>query len=412
LILTDGKSLLSNVPNSQDVRSMIELLEILGAKVLFDSKNNTLEVDTSRIDSFKVPYEIMKKMRASVLVMGPLLAKFGCAQIALPGGCVIGSRPIDYHLNNFKKMGADIEAVGDSISARVKNRFKPTKLVLEYPSVGATENILMASVFTKGITRIVNAALEPEVLDLISVLKKMGANINILPASSIEIEGVSTLKPIEHKVINDRLEAGALLLASAITGGQIYLPDAPAWAMDLFLFKLEQMGHYIEVGSDEVGVTLKATNSPKAVSFKTGPYPGFPTDLQSPMMAAQCIAEGKSIVEETVFENRLLHVRELQKMGAQIQVEHNRAIVTGVDQLYGASVIATDIRASCCLVLAGFVAEGKTIMSGVNHFKRGYDSLDKKFIGLGACIKLMKIDEFLDFNKIDQFEENFEEIKN
>ena len=390
LILTDGKSKLYNVPNSQDVQHMIKLLEVLGAQITSDKKNNTLEVNTATINKYDVPRDIMKKMRASVLVMGPLLAKFGHANIALPGGCVIGARPINYHIANFKKMGVQFEITGESVSSRVV-QLKSTKIVLEYPSVGATENILMAAVLTKGVTKIINAALEPEVLDLISALKKMGANIAILPAATIKIEGVDSLKPIEHAIMYDRLEAGALLLAAAITGGEIYLPQAPAYAMDMFLMKLQEMGHIVEVGDNEIGVKLQASLSPKAVSFKTGPYPGFPTDLQAPMMAAQCVAEGTCTVCETVFENRLLHVRELQKMGAQIKIDHNSAIITGVEELYGAQVIATDIRASCALVLAGFVAKGHTIMTGVHHFKRGYDSLDKKLKNLGASIEL-KVD--------------------
>jgi len=389
LILTDGTSKLSNVPNSQDVLNMIELLEALGAKIFFDPKNNFLEVDTSTINKYKVSHDLMKKMRASVLVMGPLLSKFGCADIALPGGCVIGKRPINYHLINFEKMGVNIDITGEFLSARVK-KLKSTKIILEYPSVGTTENILMAAVCAQGITKIINAAVEPEVLDLICVLKKMGANISVLPAATIQIEGVNSLKPVEHTVIYDRLEAGSLLLCAAITGGEIYLPQAPAYALDIFLMKLQQMGHKIEIGDNEIGIKLKAISEPKAVSFQTGPYPGFPTDLQAPMMVAQCVAQGTSTICETVFENRLLHVRELQKMGAQIKVDHNTAIITGVEELYGTSVIATDIRASCALVLAGFVAEGKTIMTGVHHFRRGYEALDKKFAKLGASIEFKK----------------------
>ncbi|MFC1841612.1 UDP-N-acetylglucosamine 1-carboxyvinyltransferase [Candidatus Dependentiae bacterium] len=386
LILTEGKSRLSNVPHLQDVLSMINLLESLGATTFFDPKNNLLEVDTTNIHKYCVSRTIMKKMRASVLVMGPLLARFGRADIALPGGCVIGTRPINYHLTNFQKMGVDVAISGKCISARV-TKLKPAKIILEYPSVGATENIVMAAVCTKGTTKIINAALEPEVLDFIAVLQKMGANISLLPAATIEIEGVDRLKPIEHTVMYDRLEAGALLLAAAITGGEIYLPQAPAYALDMFLMKLQEMGHEVHIGEGDVGISLKACPTPKAVSFKTGPYPGFPTDLQAPMMAVQCVAEGKSVITETVFENRLLHIRELQKMGAQIHVSHNTATITGVDDLYGASVIATDIRASCALVLAGFVAEGSTIMTGVSHFRRGYDSLEKKLAHLGASIQ-------------------------
>jgi len=391
LILTDGKSRLYNVPNSDDVHQMIALLTQLGAQISYCKETNTLDVDTTMINNYKVNRDIMKKMRASILVMGPLLARFGNADIALPGGCVIGTRPINYHLINFMKMGVEIETTDDMVRAKTL-ALMPAKIVLEYPSVGATENILMAAVLTKGTTRMVNVALEPEVLDLITVLKKMGARIQVLPPATLEIEGVSHLNPIEHSIIYDRLEAGSLLVAVAITGGQIYLPQAPADSMDIFLMKLQEMGHKIEIGANGVGVRLQATQSPRAVSFKTNPYPGFPTDLQAPMMAAQCLAEGVSVIEETVFENRLVHIRELQKMGAQIQIEHNKATVTGVDELYGAHVIATDIRASCGLVVAGLAAKGTTVMSGIHHWTRGYDALEKKLAQLGAVIRLETVE--------------------
>lgn len=389
LILTSGKSTLKNVPGSRDVQYMIALLKSLGAQVHFDAETNELIVDSSTIMGYQVAPEIMKKMRASVLVMGPLLARFGCVDLALPGGCALGARPIDYHLINFRKMGAEVVVTGDLVTARA-TQLHAQKLILEYPSVGATENLMMAAVLTPGTTKIINAALEPEVLDLITVLQKMGARITVLPAASIEIEGVATLNPIEHSIVPDRLEAGALLLAAAMTGGEIYLPQAPAHLLDIFLMKLSEMGHTIEVGPNETGIRLKATKSPKAVSFKTCPYPGFPTDLQAPMMAAQCIAEGTSVVQETVFENRLLHVRELQKMGAQITVKHDTATILGVEELFGVSVIATDIRASCALVLAGFVAQGTTIMMGVDHWRRGYEHLDVKLAHLGGKIALLE----------------------
>lgn len=392
LILTSGKSTLTNVPNSDDVRQMILLLEDLGAQVAFTKENHTLIVDTTGIHKYKVKHDIMKKMRASILVMGPLLARFGKAEVAVPGGCVLGARPIDYHLKNFIKMGVSIDMQEYAISAHAA-KIMPTKLVLDYPSVGATENLMMAATLTEGATRIINAALEPEVLDLIDILRAMGAKINILPPATIEIIGVTSLQPVEHAIIHDRLEAGALLLATAITGGEIYLPQAYAGSLDMLLMKLQEMGHIINIGQQERGIRLKACASPRAVSFKTAPYPGFPTDLQAPMMALQCLAQGTSIIEETVFENRLLHVRELRKMGAQIKVEHNTAVVTGIEELYGANVIATDIRASCSLVLAGMVAKGVTVMTGVHHWLRGYDSLEKKLQMLGANIKLNTADD-------------------
>ncbi len=392
LLLTSGKSRLSNVPYSADVLHMILLLRQLGAEISFFAQEHVLEVDTTQVNRWQVSHDIMKKMRASILVMGPLLARFGCADTVQPGGCLLGARSIDYHIKNFIKMGVDIQETGDSLSARV-SKLKAAKLILEYPSVGATENLMMAAVLTPGTTQIVNAALEPEVFDLIAVLKKMGAKINILPPATIEIEGVHALQPVEHTILADRLEAGALLIATAATGGSIDLPQAPAHAMELFLLKLEEMGHTIIVGPYGVGVRLQATNAPRAVSFRTAPYPGFPTDLQAPMMALQCVAQGKSIIQETVFENRLLHVRELQKMGAQITVEHNTAVVTGVDELYGTSVIATDIRASCALVVAGLMAKGTTTMTGIHHWKRGYEALEEKLAQLGAHIILREVEQ-------------------
>lgn len=387
LLLTRGKSRLTNVPASADVLHMIKLLQELGASVTFKKSQHKLEVDTSEVASWSVSTEIVKKMRASILVMGPLLARFGRVDIAAPGGCVLGARPIDYHLKNFAKMGVNIQECGDFFRATVE-QLQPRELVLDYPSVGATENIMMAAVLARGATYIINAALEPEVLDLITILRKMGAHITIHAPAIIEIVGVSELQPVDHEIIVDRLEAGALLAASAISGGSIYIPNARADHLHVFLLKLEEMGHTISVGAHNKGIRLNATKNPKAVSFKTSPYPAFPTDLQAPMMALQCVAEGKSIIEETVFENRLLHTRELQKMGAQITVEGTKAVITGVDELYGAQVIATDIRASCALVLAGLIAKGTTIMTGIHHWQRGYEALDKKLNYLGASISI------------------------
>lgn len=389
LLLAEGKSKLTNVPCSEDVLCMLELLTSLGAEVIFDKENKTIFVDTTNVSKYQVNPSLMKKMRASVLVMGPLLARFGKADIALPGGCIIGKRPIDYHLKLFKKMGVVLQQDGDYLTASA-SELKASRLILEYPSVGATENALMAATLTKGTTTIVNAALEPEVLDLISILRKMGAQINIEAPATIHINGVKGLHPVEHSIVCDRLEAGSILLAAAVTQGDVYLPDADANYMDVFLTKLEEMGHTIIVGENGKGIRLIATDSPIAVSFKTAPYPGFPTDLQAPMMLAQCLASGTSEIEETVFENRLVHIRELQKMGAQIKAEGNKAIITGVTELYGAEVIASDIRASCALVIAGLVAEGKTLVKGVHHFKRGYDALDLKLNMLGANISIIQ----------------------
>lgn len=389
LILTHGKSVLRNVPVLNDVYMMIELLESLGADVFFDEEHNYLEVDTTHMSGYKIDAEITNKMRASILAMGPLLARFGKVEIGFPGGCVLGERPIDFHIKNFEKMGVTIIDYHHTITAHVST-LQHRNLLLDYPSVGATENLVMAATLTEGTTRIINAALEPEIFDFIDALKKMGACIEIEVPATIKVTGVKHLKPIEHEIIFDRLEAGSLLLAGAITGGYISLPQAPAHSMGLFLTKLQDMGHTILIGKNGKGVKIKATKKPMGVPIRTACYPSFPTDLQAPMMTHLCLARGISKVHETVFENRLFHVRELIKMGAIIEVEHGVAIVRGVEELYGTQVIATDIRASCALVLAGLAAKGTTIVTGVHHWKRGYQSLEKKLQQLGANIELFE----------------------
>jgi UDP-N-acetylglucosamine 1-carboxyvinyltransferase len=399
LILTDGVSELENVPNLSDVQQMIMLMQDLGAQVEFDIEKGHLKVNTSTIDKIEVKQEIMNKMRASILVMGPLLARFGKAKVAMPGGCLIGARPINYHLTGLKKLGAVIEENGLFLNASLKpyqDLSAYTRVVLEYPSVGATENLLMFATLGKGETVIVNAALEPEVLDLISILTKMGAKIDCSEGQVIHVKAVNKLNPVKHSIIPDRLEAGGLLLAVGMSGGELTITNARADHMDLFLEKLREMGHSVLTGLDNptnpnpLGITLKATNSPQAVSFITVPYPGFPTDLQAPTMAALCLANGTSVIEETVFENRLMHVPQLQKMGAQITVDGRKATVRGVEALYGCEVIATDIRASCALVLAGLNATGQTRITGLHHWKRGYASLESKLRSLGAEIEVVE----------------------
>lgn len=388
LILVRGKSILRNVPASDDVLQMIELLTSLGATVSYDEYDKILEVDTRHLEGYRVKPEMMKKMRASVLVMGPLLARFGKVEIAFPGGDVIGERPVDYHLKNFEKMGVVVEQHGDLLTAYVQH-LQHRNLLLEYPSVGATENLMMLAVLTEGTTRIINAALEPEIFNLIDTLRKMGARISLEIPATIVIEGVEELKPVDQTIIFDRLEAGALLLAGAITGGYVHLPQAPAHEMGLFLMKLQEMGHTILIGKDGVGIKIKATKTPRAVSFRTAPYPGFPTDQQAPLTAVLTLAQGVSTIKETVYENRLIHARELVKMGAQIETTHyDTAIVRGVEELYGTHVIASDIRASCALALAGLAAKGCTTISGVYHWKRGYEALEEKLRSLGASITL------------------------
>jgi len=396
LLLTNGLSCLENVPNNADVRLMITLLQHLGASVIFDSSAKRLTVDTSTVTKYDVPPEIMNKIRASILVMGPLLGRFGVANVAMPGGDLIGMRPINYHLEGFKQLGAVIELQAPFVSARMLHTDElttTTRISLDYPSVGATENILMLATLSNTETTIINAAVEPEVLDLIEVLQKMGAHISVGHAT-ITIRGVAKLNPITHTIIPDRLEAGTLLLAAAITGGSITIPNARADHLDIFLDKLRAMGHtittcYTQHAGTYQGISLQATKNQLAINVKTAPYPGFPTDLQPLIMAALCITPGINSIEETVYENRMSHAKELCKMGAQITVEGQKATIRGVDTLYGSSVIAADVRASSSLLLAGLVAEGETHIAGISHWLRGYDSLDEKLTQLGAQIKLI-----------------------
>lgn len=389
LLLTRGKSVLRNVPALADVFDMIKILKSLRAEVQFDDVHNILEVDTTNLDPAGLDQDAVRKFRASLLIFGPLLTQFKDAKVAMPGGDAIGARPVDYHIKNFKKLGAQIYQDADFLYGQA-SKMHAQRLVLDYPSVGATENLLMALTMVEGESWLVNAALEPEVLDLITVLQKMGADIEICPPAMIKIKGVTKLNAVDHTVICDRLEAGSLLVAGAITKGDVYIPNANAFEMELFLMKLEEMGHLISVGNNGVGVRLQAAPCPKAVSFKTGPYPGFPTDLQALMMAAQTVSTGSCNVVETVFENRFLHVPEMNKMGANIRATGHFAELVGTPQLHGAEVIATDIRASCALALLGLAADGTTrVAQGTHHWKRGYETLDAKLRSLGAKISLL-----------------------
>lgn len=391
LLLTSGKSVIKNVPNLLDVQQMIGILHSLGATTQFDVEQNILEVDTSTLKHNEIAQDCVKKFRASTLVLGPLLARFGSVKLALPGGDQIGARPIDFHIKNFIKMGARIHLEDDFLYAE-SDKLSPQKIVLDYPSVGATENLMMALTLVKGTSYILNAALEPEVLDLIEVLNKMGAQVEILPPGMIKITGVDQLYPVEHIVMYDRLEAGSLLTAAALSKGDVYLPNAQTYHMDLFLMKLEEMGNKVTIDKDGDGVRVKGSKTQRAVSFKTAPYPGFATDLQPLMMVAQTTAYGTSEIVETVFENRFLHAPELNKMGANIHASGHNAKIIGVNELYGTDVVATDIRAACALALAGLVADGQTKIDGLSHWKRGYETLDEKLRQLGALIELHEVE--------------------
>lgn len=389
LIAAKGVSRLHNVPNIADVHIMIKVLAAVGVEAIYDAVSKTLTVDATHVVKNTVPALLMQQMRASILVMGSLLARVGYASVGLPGGDAIGKRPIDFHLKAFRKMGATIVEDGSMVTAEVQ-KLTPCRIALEYPSVGATENIMLAALGTPGRTTIINAAVEPEITDLIALLQNMGAQITVQVPATIHIDGGILLRPADYTVMPDRLEAGSLLLATAITGGELSLPNARPDTMDLFLAKLEEMGHTIITDNSGLGLKFVAhTRSIQAVSIKTAPYPGFPTDLQAPMSAAQLMAHGTSVIEETVFENRLQHIQELQKMGAKALCETpSKAIITGGHQLHGADVIASDIRASLALVLAGFVAEGTTRIAGVHHWRRGYADLELTLARLGAPIRI------------------------
>lgn len=386
-LLTNGISRFYNIPAIADVFQIGNLLRHLGAQFTFDVSHNYVEIDTRYVEKKDIPDEMMKTTRASILVLGPLLARFGSACLGLPGGDAIGARPIDLHLNNMVKLGVTIKNVDNLVHAFV-NRLKGAYIVLAYPSVGATENILMLAALAEGRTTVVNAALEPEVLDLIEVLKKMGACITVVQTATIVIDGVKQLFPIDnYTIIPDRLEAGALLIAAAMTGGDIYVSNINHTMLDVPLLKLQEMGHLIEYVEHTQGIRIKGCQNPRGISFKTGPYPHFPTDLQAPMMAALICTDGVSIVEETVFENRLQHAHPLALLGANIEVVYtNKARIKGVKNIVGTEVTGNDIRAVCSLVLAGLIAEGVTHVYGISHWLRGFEGLEKKLNMLGASV--------------------------
>lgn len=379
-LLSEGEVIIDDVPELKDVNVMIELIKFLGAKCTFQDGRLKINVDIKDVEA---PYELVKKMRASFLVMGPILAKLGHAKISLPGGCAIGTRPIDLHLKGFQTLGAEIDIGHGYVEAKAK-KLVGKKVYLDFPSVGATENIMMAAVFADGLTTVENAAEEPEVVDLANFLNKMGANIKGAGTDTIRIEGVKELKATEHTVIPDRIEAGTYMVASAMTGGDVLIENVIVDHVKPIIAKLTECG--IEVYEEGTGVRVKGCKSYKAVDIKTLPYPGFPTDMQAQMMAMMAGAKGTSVIIETVFENRFMHVDELKRMGADIKIEGRTAVVTGIDHLSGAEVKATDLRAGAALILAGLIADGKTIINDVYHIDRGYVNIEDKLRSLGAII--------------------------
>ncbi len=385
-LLSDVPVSIGNIPHLRDITTTMELLGQMGAHLVVDEKMN-VEINTSTLDKLDAPYELVKTMRASILVLGPLLARFGEAHVSLPGGCAIGSRPVNIHLESLIKMGADIQVEAGYIHAKAK-RLKGCHLVLDLITVTGTENILMAATLAEGVTIIENAAKEPEVTDLAHFLNKMGAKITGIGTDVLTVEGVERLgvPDLHYDILPDRIETGTYLVAAAITGGSIKLKNTDANLLDAVLEKLREAGAEITTGEGWISLEMHG-KKPKAVSIRTAPYPAFPTDMQAQFMALNAVAEGVGIVTETVFENRFMHVQELQRMGADIRIEGNTAICKGVKVLTGAPVMATDLRASASLVIAALVAQGDTLVDRIYHIDRGYDHIEEKLSQLGATIR-------------------------
>lgn len=374
-----------NLPHLHDITTMIELLRSMGVEVIIDEKLG-IEVDTSTISSYTAPYELVKTMRASILVLGPLLAHFGEAHVSFPGGCAIGSRPVDLHLKGLEALGAIVDISDGFIHARSEGGLKGAHIFLETVTVGGTENILMAAVLAEGKTVIENAAREPEVVDLALCLNAMGAKISGIGTSVLTIEGVEALHGCDYTVMPDRIETGTYLVAAAATRGKVKLKDTRADILESVLLKLEETGARIDVGDDWIALDMEGRR-PKAVNIKTAPYPGFPTDMQAQFTALNTVAEGTSTVTETVFENRMIQANEMSRMGAKVAVEGNTAIIEGIENLKSAPVMASDLRASASLVIAGLVADGKTKVDRIYHIDRGYECIEEKLHCLGAHIR-------------------------
>ena len=383
-LLADSPVRVGNVPHLHDVTTTIELLGRMGVQVTLGDRM-AVEVDPRTINSFAAPYDLVKTMRASILVLGPLLARHGEAEVSLPGGCAIGSRPVDLHIEGLRAMGAEINVDNGYIIARA-GRLKGARIVLDTVTVTGTENLMMAACLAEGETVIENAAREPEVVDLADFLVAMGARIHGAGTDTLVIEGVSRLHGGEYNVLPDRIETGTYLVAGAITRGRVVVRNSCPQTLDAVLQKLREAGARLRVEGDVIELDMRGRR-PQSVDVRTAPYPGFPTDMQAQFMAMNLIAEGVATMAETVFENRFMHVQEMQRMGAQIRVEGNVAVVTGVEQLKGAPVMATDLRASASLVLAGLVAEGETSVDRIYHIDRGYECIEEKLGQLGASIR-------------------------
>lgn len=383
LLASEQKSIICDVPTLSDVYTINEVLRHLGAEVHFE--NNQVFVDASKELNMEAPFEYVRKMRASVLVMGPLLARNGRARVALPGGCAIGSRPIDQHLKGFEAMGATIKVGNGFIDAEVSGRLRGAKIYLDFPSVGATENIIMAAALAEGTTILENVAKEPEIVDLANYINAMGGKVRGAGTGTIRIEGVETLKGVKHHIIPDRIEAGTFMVAAAITGGNVLVRGAVPEHLTSLIAKMEEMG--VQISEEEDGLRVIGPEKLKSIDIKTMPHPGFPTDMQSQMMALLLRAEGTSMITETVFENRFMHVEEFRRMNGDIKIEGRSVIINGPVNMQGAEVAATDLRAGAALVLAGLVAEGYTRVTELKHVDRGYVDFHGKLAGIGADIE-------------------------
>ncbi len=384
-ILAPGVHEISNVPFLRDINTTIKVLETLGAVV--EGNGNIVRIDTTRVDNHEATYELVKTMRASVLVLGPLLARLGKARVSLPGGCAIGARPINLHLKGLAAMGADITLTHGYVEAKAK-RLKGARINFDISTVGGTEHLMMAAATARGETVLENAAREPEIVDLADILTKMGAQIDGAGTDTIRITGVNELGPVSHRVMPDRIEAGTFMIAAAITGGDVRISGMQLEHLDALVFKLQDAG--VEITNKDNVVRVRGPKKIRSVNIKTRPYPGFPTDMQAQFMALMCIADGASVISENIFENRFMHVSELLRFGADIVVEGNTATVKGVKRLSGAPVMATDLRASASLILAGLAADNTTEVSRIYHLDRGYESIEKKLAGLGADIIRVK----------------------
>ncbi len=384
-LLSSESVVVRNLPHLHDVTTMLELLGCLGVEVIIDERLG-VEVDANTITNYQADYDLVKTMRASILVLGPLVARFGEAHVSFPGGCAIGSRPVDLHLKGLEAMGATIEVDGGYIHARTQGRLKGAHIVMETVTVGGTENLMMAAALAEGRTVLDNAAREPEVVDLANFLNAMGAKITGHGSDRVVIEGVERLGHCEYSVMPDRIESGTYLVAAAATGGSITLRGAEPDSMDVILQKLADAGADIQVDGDVIKLDM-AGRRPKPVSLKTAPYPGFPTDMQAQFTAMNAVADGVSTVVETVFENRLIQTHEMNRMGARIKIEGNTAVIEGQRQLNGAPVMASDLRASASLVIAGLVAQGETLVDRIYHIDRGYECIEERLQSLGADIR-------------------------